>query len=149
MFIQTWRKYLPVITILMKRSFAEEQILSMNHTDFERAAGGRKIKFSFSSLLLNNGRIDYNSKHAQLAKDLVLVLQEDERTRKLLQGKQFEYIMTAEFKLVIKNNTVPESLSDNPSVENDSNVNEEAQNEKIEENVKGSGVSSTDESGSK
>ena len=50
MFSQTWRKYLPVIILLMKRSGKGEQVLSMNHTDFERAAGGKKIKFTFSDL---------------------------------------------------------------------------------------------------
>lgn len=105
MFRQTWKKYLPVITILMKRSSAGEQTLSMNHTDFERAAGGRKIKFNFSGLVLENGRIDYNSKHAPLAKDLVLVLQENEPTRKLLQKQLFEFAMTSEYKLVINNKT--------------------------------------------
>jgi hypothetical protein len=40
-----------------------------------------------------------------LAKDLVLVLQENEPTRNLLQKKLFEFAMTAEFKLIIKDNT--------------------------------------------
>ncbi|MEI8060081.1 MAG: hypothetical protein WCG67_07990, partial [Ferruginibacter sp.] len=57
MFNQTWKKYLPVLLILLKRSLIEPQVLNMNHTDFERAAGGRKIKFSFASLQLSNGRI--------------------------------------------------------------------------------------------
>ncbi len=105
MFRQTWKKYLPVITILIKRSSAGDQSLSMNHTDFERAAGGRKVKFTFNNLLLDNGRIDYNSKHSPLAKDLVLALQENEQTRSLMQKKLFEFAMTADFKLIIKNNT--------------------------------------------
>ena len=43
MFTQTWKKYLPVILILMKKSALEDQVLKVNQTDFERAAGGRKI----------------------------------------------------------------------------------------------------------
>ncbi len=93
----------------MKRSTAGEQTLGMNHTDFERAAGGRKIKFNFSGLVIDNGRIDYNSKYAPLAKDLVIVLQENEQTRKLLQKQVFEFTMTTEYKLIIKNNTAPVS----------------------------------------
>jgi hypothetical protein len=105
MFAQTWKKYLPVITILLKRSVNEEQTFSMNHTDFERAAGGRKIKYSFAALRLNNGRIDNTVKHTPLARDLAVVLQEDEQTRKLLQQQQFEFSMNNAFQLLIRNIT--------------------------------------------
>ena len=40
MFLQTWKKYLPVIILLMKRSEKGEQVLDMNYTDFQRATGG-------------------------------------------------------------------------------------------------------------
>jgi hypothetical protein len=121
MFRQNWKKYLPVVTILMKRSSTGEQTLNMNHTDFERAAGGRKIKFTFTDLLVDNGRINYNSKHSALAKDLLLSLQENEQTRKLLQNQQFEFSMNKEFQLIIKNNTpAPEPKADeNPEETND------------------------------
>lgn len=108
MFTQTWKKYLPVITILLKRSVHSEQSLNMNLTDFERAAGGRKIKFSFTNLQLNNGRINSSVQHSLLAKELGMLLQEDEQTRKLIQKKQFEFSMTNDFQLTIKNITPPE-----------------------------------------
>jgi hypothetical protein len=105
MFRQTWKKYLPVITILMKRAATSEQSLSMNNTDFERAAGGKKVKYTFSDLLLINGRIDHKSKRTPLALDFVLLLQEDPQTHKLLQKQQFEFSMTNQFQLLIKNST--------------------------------------------
>ena len=52
MFTQAWNKYLPVIRILMKRSVNGPQKLDTNRTDFERAAGGRKLKFTFSTVTL-------------------------------------------------------------------------------------------------
>lgn len=107
MFRQIWKKYLSVITILMKRSAVGEQVLNMNHTDFERAAGGKKVKFSFSNLLLDNGRMDYHTRQTALATDLVLVLQENEHTSKLLKHRQYEFSMNSEFQLFIKNNTPP------------------------------------------
>lgn len=107
MFTQTWKKYLPVITILMKRSVNGEQTLSVNNTDFQRAAGGRKIKFSFSNLQLDNGRINNTSKHTPLARELAVVLQEDEQTRKLMQKQQLEFSMSGDFTVHIKNNTPP------------------------------------------
>ena len=107
MFSQTWNKYLPVIMILMKRSATGEQSLHMNHTDFERAAGGRKIKFNFTNLHLTNGRINNNAKHTPLAKEFATLLQEDEQTRKLIKKQQFEFTMTNGFQLHIKNTTPP------------------------------------------
>ena len=105
MFTQIWKKYLPVITILMKRSVQGDQALAMNLTDFERAAGGRKIKFSFTNLQLTNGRINNTVQHNPLAKELGVLLQEDEHTRKLMQKQVFEFSMSNSIELNIKNIT--------------------------------------------
>jgi hypothetical protein len=56
MFLQTWNKYLPVIKILLKRSVNGEQTLDMNSSDFQRASGGKKVKFTFSIPLIR-GRV--------------------------------------------------------------------------------------------
>jgi hypothetical protein len=105
MFSQTWKKYLPVIVILLKRSVNEPQTLTMNHTDFSRAAGGRKIKYSFHSLFLNNGRIDNTVKHSPLAREFAEVLQENEQSKRLLQKQNLEFSMNNDFQLTIKNST--------------------------------------------
>jgi len=107
MFSQVWKKYLPVIMILMKRSVNGEQTLSMNPSDFQRAAGGRKIKFSFANLQLANGRINNIVKHQPLAREFATILQEDEIIRKFLQQKQFEFSMNNSCQLSIKNTTPP------------------------------------------
>jgi hypothetical protein len=108
MFSQTWKKYLQVIAILLKRSSAGPQTLSMNTTDFERAAAGRKIKYSFSHLHLTNGRINIEVKHSPLARELATMLQEDDAMKKLMAGQSFEFSMSNDFVLTIKNNTVVE-----------------------------------------
>ncbi|MDP4262534.1 MAG: hypothetical protein Q8941_08380 [Bacteroidota bacterium] len=105
MFTQTWKKYLPVIAILLKRSVNGEQTLKMNHTDFERAAAGRKIKFSFSNLQLNNGRLNTMAKHTPIVKEFAQLLQEHELTRGLLRNQDLEFMMTNDFQLLIRNNT--------------------------------------------
>jgi hypothetical protein len=101
MFLQTWKKYLPVITLLMKRQAGTEQVLAMNHTDFERAAGGRKVKYTFTDLLFVSGKPDIASKSTPLAKDLVVVLQEDETTRSLMKARDFEFTLKGGFQLLI------------------------------------------------
>ncbi len=106
MFTQTWKKYLPVITILLKRSATtSEETLGMNYTDFERATGGRKIKFSFSQLQLNKGRMNSEIKQNPLAKEFADLLREDETTRKLIAGQYLEFSLNNDLKLTIKNNT--------------------------------------------
>ena len=107
MFLQTWKKYLPVIILLMKRSGkGEQQVLDMNYTDFQRATGGKKTKLTFSSLQLNNGRTNYDANNTQLAKDLILVLQENEQTGAMLKNKQFEFSVNSSYQLTIRNSTV-------------------------------------------
>ena len=118
MFSQTWKKYLPVIIILIKRSAAGEQTLSLNHSDFERAAGGRKIKYNFTQLQLNNGRINTEVKHSPVAKELSVILQEDDNVSKYLKGRNLEFSLNSSFTLTIKNNTPVEETEVIASSEN-------------------------------
>lgn len=103
MFSQVWKKYLPVIIILLKRSANGDQVLDMNHTDFTRAAGGRKVKFSFSVLQINKGRINTLVKHSPFAKEFAVVLQEDEITRKMIKEMNLEFSMNNSSQLTIRN----------------------------------------------
>jgi len=114
MFSHVWKKYLPVIIILLKRSVTGEQTLSMNPSDFQRAAGGRKIKYSFANMQLTNGRINNTVKHQPLAREFAVTLQEDEIIRKFLQHKHFEFSMNNSFQLSIKNNTPPAEMETIP-----------------------------------
>lgn len=102
MFFQTWNKYLPVIRILLKRSANSEQALSMNQSDFERAAGGKKVKFTFS-ITLANGRLVRHESVTTVAHDLIAVLQQDDVASKFLGKKEIELTMTNSFQLLIRN----------------------------------------------
>lgn len=112
MFNQTWKKYLPVITILLKQSVTGEQILSLNHTDFERASGGRKMKWSIPVMSLTNGRIqNLNTKQTVIATEMLAEMQADEQISKLLKMHKFEISMTNDFKLSIKNVTTADEAA--------------------------------------
>jgi hypothetical protein len=106
MFIQTWNKYLPIIKILFKRSANGAQTLDMNSTDFQRAAGGRKVKYTFSIVLVK-GRIQNIDTPPPLAKDLVAALQQDDVTRTFIRQYELELSMNSSFQLLIKNTTPP------------------------------------------
>jgi len=95
MFSQAWNIYLPIIKILLKRSAGADQTLDMNRTDFERAAGGRKAKLTFSISLYKGP-----------------ILQEDEVTRRLIREYDFEFSMNTSFQLTIKNITAPAEITE-------------------------------------
>jgi hypothetical protein len=107
MFLQTWNRYLPVIKILLKRSVNAEQTLDMNSSDFQRASGGKKVKYTFSIQLIK-GRGQAGENFPPIAKDLVSVLQQDNTTNKFIQQRELEFTMNSSFQLYIKNNTLVE-----------------------------------------
>ena len=96
---------MPVVVLLLKKSGSGQQSLSMNHTDFERAAGGKKIKLSFSELELVYGRINFRAKHAALANDFIAALQENPVAKPIISANSFEFTMNSSFQLIIKNTT--------------------------------------------
>lgn len=105
MFTQTWKKYLPVIKLLMKRAVNGDQILDMNYTDFEKAAAGKKIKLNFTNVTMNNGRIDLDSKYPALVNEFIVVLKQDQQAESLMRHKRFEFSMNSDFQLIIRNTT--------------------------------------------
>ena len=107
MFAQTWKKYLPVIAILLKRSANGDQTLNLDAADFMRAAGGRKIKFSFANVRLNDGRTDYTTKLSPMAKEFIDSLLDSDLVKVLIRNRQLDFELNSNFQLLIKNITVP------------------------------------------
>jgi hypothetical protein len=106
MFVPTWNKYLPVLKIVLKRSINGEQTLDMNASDFQRAAGGRKIKFGFSVTLLK-GRLQTMDNPSSIAKDFVSVLQQDNTINQFIRQNDIEFSLNNNLQLLIKNITAP------------------------------------------
>ena len=105
MFTQTWNKYLPVIRILLKRSLHADQTLDMNESDFQRAAGWKKVKFTFSAVLIN-ARLT-GPGVSPLASDFATVLLQDDAVHEFLRKKTVMFTMNSSFQLQIKNITPP------------------------------------------
>ena len=106
MFVPTWNKYLPVLRILLKRSLNSEQTLMMNASDFQRAAGGRKVKYSFM-VTLHKGRLQTMDNPPAIARELVAVLQQDPITNQFIRQYDLEFLLNNSFQLLIKNTTPP------------------------------------------
>lgn len=112
MFNHIWKKYFPILAILIKRSSTGEQQLKLNQVDFERAAGGRKIKYTFSNLHLVNGKIDNTQKTTPLAKDFAQLMREDTQLNYIIAEIALEFTLKGDFTLLIKNNSIVNDIEE-------------------------------------
>jgi hypothetical protein len=129
MFSLIWKKYLPVIIILLKKVKDAEQMLPMNVSDFERASGGKKVKFSFPKLEINNGKLNTQIKTTEIAKDLAQVLISHSKAFEILTELKLNFSLTNDCVLTIKNleevveeataeqETLPETVEEKESVD--------------------------------
>lgn len=105
MYTYTWKKYLPVIRILLKRATDTEQTVTLNRTDFERTTKLRKPACSFAVEIVK-GRLNAINQSVP-AKDLLGILHEDEVTKSLLRKHHYTISLNSDFLLSIKNITPP------------------------------------------
>lgn len=106
MYTYTWKKYLPVIRILLKRSATAEQSVSLNRTDFEKTTKLRKPACSFAVEIVR-GRLNAINNQSVPAKDLVSILQEDDMVKTLLRQHHYAISLNSDFLLSIKDITPP------------------------------------------
>ncbi len=102
---------MPFINIHLKKSAAEEQVLTLNRVDFERAGTGRKAGYKFM-IELTNGRVSNVISGSPLAMNLASVLLEDENTKKILKDKVYEISLNTRFQLTTKNVTPPKEAEE-------------------------------------
>ncbi len=102
MYNHIWKKYLPIIKILMKKSVSEEQVLNLNRVDFERAGTGRKAGYKFN-IEFTDGKVGNVISGSPLAMHLAQVALEDEAIRQILSEHNFEISLNTKFQLSIKN----------------------------------------------
>lgn len=103
MYTYTWKKYLAVIRILLKRSATGEQVLSLNRIDFEKGNRIRKPLCSFSIELVK-GKLASMSQSVP-AKDLITVLLEDDVASVLVRQNHYMISLNSDFLLRISNSS--------------------------------------------
>ena len=101
MYTHIWRKYLPVIKILLKKSAGAEQKLGLNRTDFEKGSRSGKPSCSFS-IIMEKGRLITPSPPAP-ARELIALLHEDETAKVLLKQNDYKISLNNELQLRIIN----------------------------------------------
>ncbi len=108
MYNHIWKKYLPIIKILMKKSAAENQVLDLNRVDFERAGTGRKAGYKFT-IEFTDGKVGNVISGSTLAMHLASVVLEDDGAKQILQENNYEVSLNTKFQLSIKNVTPAET----------------------------------------
>ena len=102
MYNHIWKKYLPIIRILMKKSVTDEQVLDLNRIDFERAGTGRKAGYKFK-IEFTDGKVSNVISGSTLAMHLAQVILEDDAAQQILNEHNFEISLNTKFQLTIKN----------------------------------------------
>lgn len=100
-YLLTWKKYLPVIRLHLKRSLNEEQQFKLNITDFESAGERGKSGYTFN-LQMENGKVMNNISGSAVARDLYESLKNDEAAKAFLQDKSVKISVGKSFMLTIK-----------------------------------------------
>ena len=114
MYTYIWNKYLPVIRILLKKSAAGDQLLSLNREDFERAGTGRKAGYKFT-IECTEGKVSNVISGSDLASHLAAAMLEDSATKMVLLTGHFQVILNTKFQITVKNIT-PQQVSSTSDV---------------------------------
>ncbi len=100
-YLQTWKKYLPVIRLHLKRSLNEDQSFKLNITDFESAGDRGKSGYTFS-ITIENGKAPVNISSTPVARDLFEALKSDDAIKAILQDKSVKISVGKTFIFSIK-----------------------------------------------
>ncbi|TSD66089.1 hypothetical protein FFF34_001425 [Inquilinus sp. KBS0705] len=100
-YLTTWRKYIPVIRLHLKKSLVQEQSFKLNITDFESAGDRGKSGYTFN-LTIENGKVTNNISGSAVARDLFEALKTDETIKAMLQDKSIKISIGKSFILSIK-----------------------------------------------
>jgi hypothetical protein len=100
-YLQTWKRYIPVIRLHLKKSLTEDQSFKLNITDFESAGDRGKSGYSFS-IVIENGKVTNNISGSAVARDLFEALKDDEAIKALLQDKSVKISVGKTFLMSFK-----------------------------------------------
>ncbi len=107
MYNHIWKKYLPVIKILIKKCAGGQQVLALDRLDFDKAGAAKKTGNKFT-IEFSEGKIANTISSSALAMALVTVMQEDEGIRQILNDDNYLIELNTKFQLIIKNTTTGE-----------------------------------------
>jgi len=101
MYTYTWKKYLPLIRLLLKRSAGAPHSVQLDAMDFDKVRTKNKLPASFKIEIERGRMLTINASVS--AKQLYDMLGEDEICRKLTRENKYETSRKADFELAITN----------------------------------------------
>jgi len=125
-FLSVWNKYLPVVRILLKKSATEEQVLSINRIDFERAGATNKSGYRFTINFIN-GRPDALYSGNDLVQTYISVLTSDEVINDLLLKNDYTFTFTSKYQLYIKHNNATKPTEESPIITEETITDEQSE----------------------
>ena len=115
LFLSAWKKYLPVTRILIKKSAAGTQLLSMNRTDFERDVK-RKSGYKFVVNFIA-GKPDIIVANSEIIQSFMYALVNDEMISSLLLKGNYAFTLNTKYQLEIKNTSTQKAIITEPGEE--------------------------------
>lgn len=106
-FLALWTKYLPIIRILLKKSVAEDQQLSLGKMELQSIDNRKNVNFSFS-LDISKGKVENRIGVAPIGKDLFDVLNRDPIVISFMSDKNISFQMTRQSIMTLKTSQAAE-----------------------------------------
>ncbi|MDR6943465.1 hypothetical protein [Mucilaginibacter pocheonensis] len=100
-YLTTWKRYMPVIRLHLKKSLNEDQQFKLNITDFESAGDRGKSGYTFN-INMENGKVINNISGSAVARDLYEAIKADEAVTTLLNNRSVKISVGKSFILSIK-----------------------------------------------
>lgn len=101
MYTFVWKKYVPVIRILLKRALQQEQSFDLNSSDFEMVSPSRKASYRFTIQFIN-GKMGNTVGKTHISRDFIEALLEDEVVKDLFVRNNYSISMSPKFQLGIR-----------------------------------------------
>ena len=115
-FLALWTKYLPIIRILLKKSVAEDQQLSLGKMELQSIDNRKNVNFSFA-LNISNGKVENRIGVAPIGKDLFDVLNRDPIVISFMSDKNISFQMTRASIMTLKTSQAVEKTVAESDVE--------------------------------
>ena len=100
LYINLWKKYLPVFRILISNSKTSVQTLPLSKLEFQQVGSRDKAGFQFN-LEIERGKVSNDISGSAVARDLFKVLSEDLRTKGMIQKANYKLNLDSRFVLNI------------------------------------------------
>ena len=102
-FTGVWNRYLPAIRILIKKAITQEQVITLNQSDIERAVGIKKSGYRFSiNFIKDKPELMYSNN--DIAQGFIAALAEDEIIKEHLRNNDYTFSFNSKYQLQIKIN---------------------------------------------